>query len=97
MLAPVHRRREPGPARPELVGHLPPDLAGAVLVGLEGRLPKGGRGHGLLPLGHVGERVAHPVHDPNAVDAVRFTVAVPFAGAGRISAPRRRDAHFPWA
>jgi len=37
------------------------------------------------------------MHDPNAIDAVRFTVAVPFAGAGRISAPRRRDAHFPWA
>jgi hypothetical protein len=48
-------------------------------------------------LRQVIERVPHPVHDPNAIDAVRFTVAVPFAGAGRISAPRRRDAHFPWA
>jgi hypothetical protein len=45
----------------------------------------------------VGEQVPVLVHDPNAIDAVRFTVAVPFAGAGRISAPRRRDAHFPWA
>jgi hypothetical protein len=45
----------------------------------------------------VGQEIPVLVHDPNAIDAVRFTVAVPFAGAGRISAPRRRDAHFPWA
>ncbi len=35
------------------------------------------------------------VHDPNAIDAVRFTVALPFAGAGRAVRRRRRDAKFP--
>ena len=89
MLAPAHRRREPGPARPEPVGHLPPHPPGAVLAGLEGRLPKGGRGHGLLPLGHVGERVAHPVHDPNAIDALRFSTALAFVWPA-IAKPRQR-------
>jgi hypothetical protein len=41
--------------------------------------------------------VPQKMHDPNAIGAVRFTVAVPFAGAGYLSGPRRRDAHFPWA
>src|SRR3954451_15593506 len=33
VLALVHQRRELGPARPELVGHLPPDLMRARLIG----------------------------------------------------------------
>jgi hypothetical protein len=45
----------------------------------------------------MSQQVPMLVHDPNAIDVVRFTVAVPFAGAGRIGGPRRRDAHFPWA
>jgi transposase len=36
-------------------------------------------------------------HDPNAIDVVRFTVSVPFVGAGPARRRRRRDARFPRA
>jgi hypothetical protein len=45
----------------ELIGHLLPDLAGRVLVGLRERLAERGGAHAVLALGHVGERVPHPV------------------------------------
>ena len=35
------------------------------------------------------------VHDPNAIDAVRFTASMPFAGAGPMLRRRRSDARFP--
>jgi hypothetical protein len=35
------------------------------------------------------------VHDPNAIDAVRFTTSMPFAGAGPTLRRRRSDARFP--
>jgi len=35
------------------------------------------------------------MHDPNAIDGVRFVVSVPFAGAGLAQRQRRRDAKFP--
>jgi hypothetical protein len=35
------------------------------------------------------------MHDPNAIDAIRFTASVPFAGAGPSLRHRRRDARFP--
>jgi len=45
----------------ELAGDGTPDLDSAVLVGLIEPLPDRGRDHGGLPLGHMGERVAHPM------------------------------------
>ena len=41
------------------------------------------------------QAVVAVVHGPNAIDAVRFTVAGPFAGAGRTNRARRHDAQFP--
>jgi len=35
------------------------------------------------------------VHDPNAIDAVRFSASTPFAGAGPTLRRRRSDARFP--
>jgi hypothetical protein len=61
VLALVHEAGELGPAGAELIGHLPPDLAGRVLVGLQERLAERGGDHAVLALGHVGERVPHPV------------------------------------
>jgi hypothetical protein len=43
----------------------------------------------------MGQGVAAEMHDPNAIGAVRFVVAVPFAGAGLAQRRRRRDAKFP--
>src|SRR3954462_12769284 len=51
----------------------------------------------MQPLRGVRQKVAVLMHDPNAISVVRFTVTIPFAGAGRLSGPRRRDAHYPWA
>jgi hypothetical protein len=62
MLALVHQRRELGPARPELVGDLAPGLLRRLPIGLQEGLAQGGSDHGVLGLGHVGERVAHPMH-----------------------------------
>src|SRR5215204_4647313 len=36
--------------------------------------------------------VSAPVHDPNAIDAVRFTASMPFAGAEPTLRRRRSDA-----
>jgi hypothetical protein len=96
--APVHRRRELGPARPRpVVGHLPPDLARAGPIGVqEGPAQRGGD-HRLPALADVGRGGAHPVHDPNAIDALRVTVCLPFAGAGPARRRQRRDARFPRA
>jgi hypothetical protein len=55
---------------------------------LQERLAQRGRDHRLLALGHVGERVPHPVHDPNAIDAVRFSVSVAFVWPA-MAKPRR--------
>jgi hypothetical protein len=35
------------------------------------------------------------LHDPNAIDAVRFTASMPFAGAEPTLRRRRSDARFP--
>ena len=61
--------------------------------------PHGARLHEILT-SVTGEACAHEdvedvVHGPNAIDAVRFTVAVPFAGAGRTNRARQYDAQFP--
>jgi hypothetical protein len=37
----------------------------------------------------VGERVPHPVHDPNAIDALRFSTALAFVWPA-IAKPRQR-------
>src|SRR3954454_5376750 len=56
------------------------------------------RGDRLAVLvGHEVERVADQVHDPNAIDALRVTVCLPFAGAGPARRRQRRDARFPRA
>jgi hypothetical protein len=44
---------------------------------------------------HARQRIAHPMHDPNAIDAVRFTASMPFAGAEPALRRRRSDARFP--
>src|SRR5438874_880718 len=63
--------KAPGPLAPELVGDVAQRLAGVGAVGLDERLPERGRSHALLALGHVGQGVPHPVHDPNTIDALR--------------------------
>jgi hypothetical protein len=78
-----------GPAWAELVGELPPSLPGGFLVRLPEGLAQGGRHHRMLAFGHVGESVAHPVHDPNAIDALRFSMALPFAWPA-IARPRQQ-------
>lgn len=45
-----------------MIGHLPPDLAGCLLIGLEKGLAQRGGYHRVLPLGHVCQRVPHPMH-----------------------------------
>ena len=71
-----------------------PDSA-PCLVGLQEGLTERRGDHGLLALGHVGERVPHPMHDANTIDAIRFGASMPFAGAGPVVRRRRRDARFP--
>jgi hypothetical protein len=68
---------------------LAPDLARVRLIGLQEGLAQGGGDHRLLPFGHVGQGVAHPVHDPNAIDALRFSMSLPFAWPA-IARPRQR-------
>jgi hypothetical protein len=43
----------------------------------------------------MGQKIAVLVHDANAIDAVRFVVERPFAGARPAERRRRRDARFP--
>jgi hypothetical protein len=54
-----------------------------------------GDGNAAALLSRVRQQIAHGVHDPNAIDAVRFTVSVPFAAAGLSARRRRSDSHFP--
>jgi len=84
--------RHPGAG---LIGDLAPLLAGGfgVVLGECGADP--GRDDAALGLARVGQGVAHEMHDPNAIDAVRFVVPVPFFGAGLSAKRRRRDARFP--
>jgi len=89
VLALVHEAREPRPTRSELIRHLAPDLARARLVGLQEGLAEGGGDHALLALGDLGQRAAHPMHDPNAIDALRFSVSLPFAWPA-LARPRQR-------
>lgn len=60
-LAVVHEGGELRPARAHLVGDEPECLARRFLVGLEEYLAQRGGDHAGLGLGHVGERVAHPM------------------------------------
>jgi hypothetical protein len=62
MLAVVHQGTELGPSGPELVGNVPPGLVRRLGIGLQESLPDCGGHHGVLALGHVRERIAHPVH-----------------------------------
>jgi hypothetical protein len=95
LLAVVHELAELGPAGAELVGDVAPGLPGAVLIGLQEGLAQRRGDDRLLPLACVSQGVPHPMHDPNAIDAVRFVVFLPFAGAGLVQRRRRRDARFP--
>src|SRR5215203_3690825 len=61
-LAVVDERAELRPFGSELVGDMAQRLAGADTIRLNERLAECGRRHALLDLGHVGQRVAHPVH-----------------------------------
>jgi hypothetical protein len=58
-------------------------------------LAQRGRGHGLLRLADMGQRVPHPMHDPNAIDVLRLVMSLPLAGAGPATKRQRRDAKFP--
>ena len=60
MLTLVHQCGELGPARPELVGNVPPGLMRGRGVGLQESLADRGGDHGVLALGHVRQGVAHP-------------------------------------
>ena len=61
MLAVVHQRSELGPARPELIGDVPPGLMRGLGIGLQEGLADRGGDHGVLALGHVRQGVAHPM------------------------------------
>jgi len=61
MLAVVHKVSEPWPAAPQLIGDVAPHLAGLDAVGLVEGLTDGGGHNGVLTLGDMGERVAHPM------------------------------------
>ena len=91
MLAVVHQRAELGPAHPQLVGDMAPRLVRGRGIGLQKGLADGGGDHGVLALGHVRQGVAHPVHDPNAIDRLHFTAAVAFRWAALAKPRRRRD------
>jgi hypothetical protein len=45
----------------------------------------------VLAFRHVRERIAPPMHDPNAIDRLRFTAAVAFCWAALVKPRRRRD------
>jgi hypothetical protein len=47
--------------------------------------------------GNVGQGASQPMHDRNAIDAVRVNLGLPFVGAGPAQRRQRRDARFPWA
>jgi hypothetical protein len=88
-LALVHEDAEPGPAGTELIGRLPPDASGALLVGLPEGLTERGGDHGLLTFRNVSQGASHPMHDPNASDVLRFSVSLAFLWPS-IAKPRRR-------
>jgi hypothetical protein len=60
-------------------------------IGLQKGLADRGGDHGVLSLGHVRQGVSHPMHDPNAIDRLRFTTAVAFRWAALVKPRRRRD------
>ena len=66
VLALVHEGGKLGPARAELIGHVPEGRVGSFPTGLKEHLAERRGDHALLPLGHVGQRVAQPM-DPAAL------------------------------
>jgi hypothetical protein len=52
-------------------------------------------GLGLQARWQLVQDVGGLMHDPNAIDAVRFTTSMPFAGAEPTLRRRRSDARFP--
>jgi hypothetical protein len=70
------------------------DLTGAVRIDHVGVV--GGDLVGQL-LRCVRQEIPVLVHDPYAIDAVRFVASVSFAGAGLLQRRQRRDAQFPRA
>ena len=55
---------------------------------------RSGGDHGVLAFWHVRQGVAHPVHDPNAIDALRFSMSLPFVWPA-IARPRQRRLSAP--
>jgi hypothetical protein len=49
----------------------------------------------MLAFGHVRQCVAHPMHDPNAIDRLCFTTAVAFCWAAVVKPRRLNRAGFP--
>jgi hypothetical protein len=62
MLAVVHQRGELGPARAQLIGDMPPSIVRRLGIGLQKGLPDRSGDHRVLALGHVRERIAHPMN-----------------------------------
>jgi hypothetical protein len=89
VFAVVHQRRELGPAWSQLIGDMPPGLMRRRSIGLQEGLADRGGDHGVLAFLHVRQGIAHPVHDPNAIDRLHFTIAVAFCWAA-LAKPRRR-------
>ncbi len=75
----------------QLVGDMSPGLMRRRGIGLQKGLVDRGGNHRVLPLGHMRQGIAHPVHDPNAIDRLRFTVAVAFRWEALVKPRQRRD------
>ena len=57
----VHAGTELGPAGPQLIGDLTPDLCRGRMIGLKEDLTDGGSHDRVLALGHLGQGIAHEV------------------------------------
>jgi site-specific DNA recombinase len=85
VLTVVHEAGELGPTWAELVGELPPGLPGGVLVRLQEGLTQGRRHHAVLALGHMRERVPHPMDSaplPGGAQHLADGVLEPFVRVG---------------
>lgn len=95
VLGAVHQLGEPRKAITELVGDPAPLVGSGGLIFLNKYGLQQGADHAALARADMGERIPEKMHDPNAIDTVRFTLAAPFDGVRPAQRRRRRDAKFP--